>query len=94
MSNVIAILVAAGSLLGTGIMALVTFLGKQGEMIVDAQTSLTAGQLTFINALSEREARMQKRLDDQGVEIERLRRRCTALEFTLRAKGLPMPDDL
>lgn len=94
MSNVIAMMVAAGSLLGTGVMALVTFLGKHGETSVDAQTNLTVGQLTFINTLSAREERLQKRLDAQGEEIERLRRRCTALEITLRTQGLPLPDDL
>lgn len=94
MADPISLLVAGGSLLGTGIMAIVTLATKRGEIEVDAQTNLTAGQLTFINTLSEREARLQKRLDDQGLEIERLRRRCTALEFTLRIQGLPLPDDL
>lgn len=94
MNNAFALWIAAGSLLGTGVMALVTFATKRGEISVDAQTNLTSGQLTFINTLSAREARLQERIDKQDVEIERLRRRCTALEYTLRAQGLPIPSDL
>lgn len=94
MNSLVSVLIAAGSLAGTGLLALVTLVGKRGEVAVDAQTSLTSGQLAFVNLLSEREARLQKRIDHQDVEIERLRRRCSALEFIIRGQGLPLPDDI
>jgi hypothetical protein len=91
MGNLISLLIAAGSLLGTGVLALVTLLTKRGEIAVDAQTNLTAGQLGFLNLLSEREMTMLKRMDHQELEIQRLRHRCSVLETIIRRNGLDVP---
>lgn len=94
MGNVVSLLVAAGSLLGTGALALVTLLTRRSEIAVDAQTNLTAGQLAFVNMLSVREQSLQKRIDGQDVEIQRLRQRCSIMEYALRSQGLAVPNDL
>lgn len=89
--NDASIWIAASSLFGTGVLAIVTLITKRDETVVDAQTSLTAGQLAFVNTLSAREERLQGRIDQQQVEIDRLRRQVVVLQETCRAAGIPIP---
>lgn len=86
-----AIVVAGLSLLATGVMALATLLGQRGKNSIDAQTGLTAGQLAFINTLSEREKRLQTQLDLQQQELFKLQSQVLTLQATCRAAGIPIP---
>lgn len=92
MTTAVSLWVAVASLIGTGVLAATTLIGKRAEVGVVADGNLRDDQREFIAMLRSDNAELRGRVAVLEEQERRLSRRIVMLEVALRAANIPIPD--